>query len=156
MIVIDHLPKILLLIVYVLIAFVVEDISYEFKINQMKMSFEKNLYAVRYFSRSLNFGWVDIKSLNRTDPVKVPLVFAVADGGDGGAVVVEFVWWKGRLIKFIFNVDLVVNLKKTKRKMRVGWMTSNLSRAMSRVNTNAHMFEQQSKHVACLLCVGSS
>lgn len=42
-------------------------------------------YAVRYFSRSLNFGCVEIKSLKRTEPFNVEFVWPVDEDSLGGS-----------------------------------------------------------------------
>ncbi len=68
------------------------------------------IYAVRYFSRSLNFGWADIKSLKRTEPFNAEFVWPVDEAGDDGEslsdslILVgvellddELLWWNGRL-----------------------------------------------------------
>ena len=133
---IDHRAKTPLLIVCESIAFAVEDTSYESeqKILQRDAHRDRSRYAVRYFSRSLNAGGVEIKSLKRTDPERDELVFAGGGGaqaiaGDetGGVSrrfvdVVEFddvfVWWNGRLIKFIFYLIWSLISKKKRRRVR--------------------------------------
>lgn len=67
----------------------------------------QNIYAVRYFSRSLNLGCADIKSLKRTEPFNGELVWPADDDDetfdesrillDVEFVDVELFWWNGCL-----------------------------------------------------------